>query len=390
MKKTVLFLLAMVVVLPIFAADEADYYNPLLTGVPSLTITPDARAGGMGDVGVSTSPDMVSQHWNASKYPQMKSNGGMSFSYTPWLSTLGVNDIYVAYLSGYYRVNGVGTFSAALRYFSLGDVALKTSKDDIAMQVKPYEMAFDLGYSLMLSERLSMGVVLRYIASDLSAKNDPDYQLGQAFAADVSAYYQLPIEIGTGTSNLALGANISNLGTKISYDNGSTNNFLPANLRLGATYTIPFDDYNKFSISLETNRLMVPSRLSSKTEGFDKNDPETWRMKDDQYNDMSVVSGIFNSWNDAPDGFSEEMKEFNWSLGLEYAYTEQFYARAGYQHEADMKGGRKYYTAGVGFSLSAFTIDGAYVIATTKSNPLDQTFRLSLSFDMDGLKELVK
>lgn len=366
--------------------DENNYYNPLLTGVPSLSIGPDAVAGGMGDIGASTTPDAMSQHWNSSKYAMAESNAGFAISYTPWLRKL-ISDIDLAYISGYYKVDNVGAFSASLRYFSLGSVVLKQTVNDIGMSVKPYELAFDLGYSRQLAENFSMGVVLRFIASDLSIK-DENYYPGYAFAADINGYYQLPIDISTGASRLGIGFNLSNIGTKISYDQQTTSNFLPTNFRLGASYYIPLDDYNRISVSLEANKLLVPTRKSKYTIGFDPNDQSTWTMSDEQYSDMSVIQGIFRSFNDAPGGAKEELKEIMWATGLEYAYNEQFFVRAGYSNESADKGNRKFFTAGAGFKLSAFRLDVGYVLARAANSPLDNTLRFTLSFDVDGLKQL--
>lgn len=373
-----------------FAQQEVEQsLNPLITGVPSLSICPDAVAGGMGDVGVATNSDINSQYWNSSKYAQNESSAGFAFSYTPWLRSLGVSDINLAYVAGYYTPSVVaGTVSASLRFFSLGQVILRESSDDIGLPANPYELAFDLGYSRMLSEHFSMGVVMRLIASDLSAKNDPNYYTGYAFGADVNGFYSLPIDIKTGTSKFMFGFNISNIGTRISYDKGENFNFLPMNLRLGASYQVPFDAYNRLLISLEANKTMVPSRLSNKTIGYDPENPDTWAMSKEQYNDISSMRGMIMSWADAPGGAVEELKEINWAVGLEYAYNEQFFGRFGYSNESLIKGNRKYFTVGAGFKLSAFKLDVGYVISLAQNNPLDQTLRFSLAFDVDGLKAL--
>ena len=379
----------------IFAQESAadyDVMNPLVTGVPSLSISPDAVAGGMGDVGVATNSDMNSQYWNSSKYAQNESSAGFAFSYTPWLRKLGVSDINLLYLAGYYTPSKMaGTISASLRFFQLGAVMLRESADAIAYEANPYEMAFDLGYSRMLTENFSLGVVLRLIASDLSAKTDEMYYTGYAFGADVNGFYSLPIEMAAGTSRFNFGFNISNIGTRITYDKGDNYNFIPANLRLGVGYQLPFDQYNRLLISLEANKMMVPSRYSKIAKynpDFDKNDPDTWAMSTEKYNEISSMEGLIMSWYDAPGGFAEELREINWGIGLEYAYNEQFFGRLGYNNEAKDKGNRKYFTVGAGFKLSAFKLDVGYVIATSASNPLDQTLRFSLAFDIDGIKAL--
>lgn len=372
----------------VFAEDLNEQLNPLLTGVPSLSIGPDAVAGGMGDVGVATTPDINSQHWNSSKYAMAESNAGFALSYTPWLRSLGVSDIDLAYLAGYYKISEMaGTVSASLRFFSLGAITIRESLDGPTYDVKPYEMAFDAGYSRMLSENFSMGVAFRFICSDLSARQE-DFYPGYSFAADINGYYALPIDIRTGTSKFGFGFNLSNLGTKISYDKGETNNFLPTSLRLGVSYLLPFDRYNRLSFNADAYKLLVPSRKSKFTEGFSADSTGTWTMSDSQYSDISVMKGLAWSFVDAPGGFAEEMKEINFALGLEYAYNEQFFARAGYHNEAATKGNRKYFTVGAGFKLSAFKLDVGYVISVAQNNPLDQTLRFSLAFDVDGLRTL--
>ena len=371
---------------------KAGYLNPIVSGVPSMSISPDAVAGGMGDVGVATNSDMSSQYWNSSKYAQNESSAGFAFSYTPWLRKLGVNDINLLYLAGYYTPSKMaGTISASLRFFQLGEVLLRESADAIPLSANPYEMTFDLGYSRMITENFSLGVVMRLVASDLTAKTDPDYYTGYAFGADVNGFYSLPIDIKTGTSRFNFGFNISNIGTRITYDKGNNYNFIPANFRIGLGYQIPFDRYNRLLISLEANKMMVPTRYSSIKKynpDFDKNNPNTWGLDPDEYNKISSMEGLIMSWYDAPGGFAEEMAEINWGIGLEYAYNEQFFGRLGYNNEAKDKGNRKYFTVGAGFKLSAFKLDVGYVIAMAPTNPLDQTLRFSLAFDIDGIKAL--
>ena len=374
------------------AKETYGYMNPIVSGVPSMSISPDAVAGGMGDVGVATNSDMNSQYWNSSKYAQNESSAGFAFSYTPWLRKLGVNDINLLYLAGYYTPSKMaGTISASLRFFQLGEVLLRESADAIPLSANPYEMTFDLGYSRMLTENFSLGIVMRLVASDLTAKTDPNYYTGYAFGADVNGYYRLPIEMKSGTSHFMFGFNLSNIGTRITYDKGDNYNFIPANLRLGVGYQIPFDNYNRLLISLEANKMMVPTRYSSVAKynpDFDATNMDTWAMTTEEYNKISSMEGLIMSWYDAPGGFAEEMAEINWGIGVEYAYNEQFFGRLGYNNEAKDKGNRKYFTAGAGFKLSAFKLDVGYVIATSASNPLDQTLRFSLAFDIDGIKAL--
>ncbi|HRS68520.1 MAG TPA: type IX secretion system outer membrane channel protein PorV, partial [Paludibacteraceae bacterium] len=238
------------------------------------------------------------------------------------------------------------------------------------------------------SEHFSMGVAFRFIASDLSARSE-EYYPGYSFSADINGYYALPIDIKTGESKLGIGFNLSNLGTKVSYDKGETSNFLPTDLRLGVSYLVPFDRYNRLSISADFDKLLVPSRKSKFTTGYDPNDDKTWAMSDEQYNNLSVMKGLAWSFADAPGGFAEEMSEINFAIGAEYAYNEQFFARAGYHNESVNKGNRKYFTVGAGFKMSAFKLDVGYVVSMAQNNPLDQTLRFSLAFDVDGIKALV-
>lgn len=408
MKKRMILTACALVSLAAFAETTenlSDQLNPLITGVPSLSIGPDAVAGGMGDVGTATVPTNSAQHWNSSKYAQMPSSAGFTISYTPWLRSLGVGDIDLAYLSGYYQISRLaGTVSSSLRFFSLGEIQLRESKDATPIAVKPYELAFDAGYERMLSEHFSMGVVFRFICSDLSAKTDDNYHTGFAFGADINGYYELPIDIKTGTSKFAFGFNIANLGTKISYDKGNTSNFLPTDLRFGLSYLVPFNRYNRLSISVDFDKLMVPSRnvneRIAKKAGINTDDigdshrhtaddgSAYWTLDDDQYTDISPMKGVFWSFADAPGSAKEEFKEINFGVGIEYAYNEQFFGRVGYHNEAKSKGNRKYFTFGAGFRLSAFRLDVGYVLALAQNNPLDQTLRFSLAFDVDGIKAL--
>ena len=382
MKKTILTILSFAfIAFGIHAQTNLgsdDFLNPLYTGIPSLSIAPDARAGGMGDVGAATVPDVFSQHWNPSKYAFMESPAGLAFSYTPWLSRL-VEDINLFYICGYWKLDDLQSFSASMRYFSLGKVTLRQHENDLSdLSAKPNEFAFDLAYSRKLSENFSASVAFRYIRGDLNVpamQGETEMIPANAFAADVSAYYTTPIAMATGDAILSFGANISNIGNKITYDD-EYYNFLPTNLRLGGSFDIPFDSYNRLSVNADINKLLVVAR------GSYRNNPS-------EYNDMTMLSSIFNSFSDAPGGFKEELQEVMWSAGLEYSYNKQFFVRAGYFNEHANKGGRKYFTAGAGFKLNVFQLDAGYVIATTPANPLDQTLRFSLSFDMFGLKDLM-
>ena len=366
------------------AQDKRSEFNPVDHAVISQTIAPDAHAAGMGDVGVATDPDVNSQYWNPAKYPFCISRAGVSLNYTPWLRKL-VNDIDLAYVAGYYRIGEYAAVSGSLRYFSLGEVM--TSLDENAMTVKPYEMSLDVGASLMLSEKFSIAAAIRWIYSDLRYDYTEDAKPASAFAADLACYYQNFINIGQRECQLGLGLNISNVGSKIKFFGDDRSQFLPANLRLGASLMIPIDDYNRFTIAADANKLLVPT--VPKQEDGESTEAYQKRVLD-QYNDVSSISGIFKSFGDAPGGFKEELQEIQWSIGAEYIYHDQFSIRAGYHHESESKGNRKYFTVGGGFRMSVFSLDVGYVISTAKSNPLDQTLRFSLAFDMDGIKDLFR
>ena len=402
MKKIfVLFTLLLGVSATLVAQNEEtakNMFNPVLTGVTSLTIAPDSRAGAMGDVGAATDADVNSQYWNPAKYPFAISPAGFSLAYTPWLRQL-VSDIDLANLVGYYRIGDYQAISGSLTYFSLGEVFV--GEIGSALTIKPYEMAVDFAYSRMLSETFSAAVGLRYIVSDLNYNYDEDVEVGQAFAADISMFYSNYIFLGRRECMLNLGLNASNIGSKISYDGGQTNQFIPTNLRLGASLMIPVDAYNTFSISADVNKLMVPTKPSyrqflDEEYGEDYKDDKyahasdyhTW-LEDNGYNDLSPISGIFKSFADAPGGFREELQEIYWGVGIEYAYNNQFFLRGGYHYENEYKGNRKYFTLGTGFKMSVFSLDAAYLISTAQSNPLDQTLRFTLSFDMDGIREIM-
>ena len=367
------------------AQDKANMFNPINTSVTSQTIAPDARAAGMGDVGVATDPDVVSQYWNPAKYPFTISRAGVALNYTPWLRQL-VSDIDLAYLVGYYRIGDYSAVSGSLRYFSLGEVytnSSMTGEDD--MTINPYEMSLDVAYSLMLSEHFSISAGVRWIYSDLTYDYTEDTSPGSAFAADISMYYQNYINLGPRECQLGLGLNVSNIGSKITFGGDDNSEFIPTNLRLGASLMIPIDEYNRFTIAADANKLLVPT-YPKQNEGESTED-YTERVQKDYY-DVSSISGIFKSFGDAPNGFKEELREIQWSVGAEYIYNDKFALRAGYHHESENKGNRKYFTVGAGFRMNVFSLDAGYVIATAKSNPLDQTLRFSLSFDMDGIKDL--
>ncbi|MBQ9230944.1 MAG: type IX secretion system outer membrane channel protein PorV [Prevotella sp.] len=378
---TVVLLLA---ALTVQAQDTKSQFNPIEHAVVSQTIAPDARAAGMGDVGAATDPDVNSQYWNPAKYPFCISRAGIALNYTPWLRQL-VNDISLAYVAGYYRIGDYSAISGSLRYFSLGEVM--TSMDDNAMTVKPYEMSLDVAYSLMLSEKFSLAAAIRWLYSDLRYDYSEDASPASAFAADLAFYYNNFFNMGQRECQLGLGMNISNVGSKITYFGDDRSNFLPANLRLGASLMIPIDEYNRISIAADANKLLVPT-VPKQEEGESKEDYEQRVLE--KYNDIGSIAGIFKSFHDAPGGFKEELQEIQWSVGAEYTYHDQFSIRAGYHHQSENKGNLKYFTVGGGFRMNVFSLDVGYVIATAKSNPLDQTLRFTLAFDMDGIKDLFK
>ncbi len=366
------------------AQDKKDIFNPVNTSVTSQMIAPDARAAGMGDVGAATDPDVNSQYWNPAKYPFCISRAGVSLNYTPWLRQL-VSDMSVAYLSGYYRIGDYSAVSASLRYFSLGEVF--TDESENAMTINPYEMSLDVAYSLMLSEKFSLAAAVRWIYSDLTYDFSEDTSPGSAFAADIACYYNDYINIGERECQLGIGLNISNIGSKITFGGSDDSEFIPTNMRLGASLMVPVDEYSRFTIAADANKLLVPT-YPLQEDGELQEDYNRRIQK--EYYDVSSIAGIFKSFGDAPGGFKEELQEINWSVGAEYVYNDKFSVRAGYHHESENKGNRKYFTVGAGFRMSAFTLDCGYVIATAKSNPLDQTMRFTLGFDMDGIKDLFR
>lgn len=380
----VVFLLTAVVARAQEGNLKMSEYNPVEHAVISQTIAPDARSAGMGDVGAATDPDVNSQYWNPAKYPFCISRAGLALNYTPWLRQL-VNDIDLAYVAGYYRIGDYSAVSGSLRYFSLGEVM--TSMDANAMTVNPYEMSIDVAYSLMLSETFSIAAGIRWIYSDLRYDYSEESSPASAFAADLAMYYNNYINIGSRECQLGLGMNISNIGSKITYYGDEQSQFLPANLRIGASLMVPIDEYNRFTIAADANKLLVPT-VPAQYEGESSAD---YRQRViDEYSDVSAISGIFKSFGDAPGGFKEELEEIQWSVGAEYIYHDQFSLRAGYHHESESKGNRKYFTVGGGFRMNVFSLDVGYVISTAQSNPLDQTLRFTLAFDMDGLKDLFR
>ena len=374
-----LLLLGLATVQSAKAQDEVrDQFNPVRTGVTSLSVAPDARAGGMGDVGAATDPDVHSQYWNPAKFPFTISRAGIAINYTPWLRKL-TTGIALLNAAGYVRLGDYQALSASLRYFTLGEV-----EGGENITVRPYEMSFDAAYSRMLSEKFSAAVGLRYIYSDISGHYDDNSTAGSAFAADIALYYNTYLMMGQRECQLAWGLNINNIGSKISYGDDRSY-FIPTNLRLGLSYMIPLNEYNRISISADANKLLVPSMP---LQGSDETDEDYQERLDREYYNKSSISGIFTSFGDSERGFKGEMEEIQWSIGAEYTYNDKFSLRAGYHHESNMQGNRKYATVGAGFRMNVMAIDAGYVIATSASNPLDQTLRVSLTFDMVGIRDL--
>lgn len=391
MNKAFRILLAVLMVqlsLQASAQEKKDLFNPVNYAVVSQTIAPDARGGGLGDVGAATDPDVNSQYWNPAKYPFCISRAGVALNFTPWLRSL-VNDMNLAYLAGYYRIGDHSAVSSSLRYFNLGKVytSYEGAESGEGTTINPYEMSLDVAYSLMLSETFSLSAALRWIYSDMRFDEREDNSPASAFAADIAAYYQNYINIGQRECQLGIGLNISNIGSKIKFSGNEYSEFLPANLRLGASLMIPIDEYNRLTIAADANKLLVPT-VPKQEEGEDNSEYEDRVHR--EYNDISAIRGIFKSFGDAPGGFKEELQEIYYGVGAEYTYNDKFSLRAGYHHEAENKGNRKYFIVGAGFKMSVFQLDAGYVVATAKSNPLDQTLRFSLTFDMDGIKDLFK
>lgn len=366
-------------------------YNPLQTAIPSLSIAPDAVGGGKGDVGVATAPDCNSQHWNPSKYALAQSKGGVALSYTPWLRKI-VDDIDMVYLAGYYKPTERTAVGASFRYFSMGKINLTGSPDATGVPqdlgvAQPYEMAVDASFSMLLSEYWSGGVALRFIFSDLfnGMSDESDYSKGKAFGADISFAYRRPLTINQYHAVAGFGIALTNMGNKISYDNGATYQYIPTNLRFGGNFEFDFDSYNRLGLAVDFNKLLVPTPYGN-LESYDSE--EEYEEARDKYNEGSSIGGIFRSFGDAPGGFKEEMKEFAFSVGMEYSYAGKFMVRGGYYNENALKGNRKYFSVGAGFHLMIFELNAAYLISIAQTNPLDRTLRFSLGFDLGGIKSL--
>jgi hypothetical protein len=359
---------------------QTSSINVVTSAVPFLRISPDARAGGMGDLGVATSPDANSQFYNVAKYALANKPSGIGATYTPWLKDLGLNDVYLASLAGYYQLDETQAISTSLRYFSLGNIQFTDNLGNDLNAFRPREFSFDAGYSRKLAENLSLGVALRYINSNLAggqAVNGVAYKAGSAVAGDIGLYYSQLTEDGSG---LSLGAALTNLGSKIGYtSDASQKDFIPANLSMGAMYTFVSNEVNKLSFGIDVHKLMVPTPPDMGDSAGLVN-----------YRNKGVVGSWFSSFNDAPGGFAEEIKEFAFSLGGEYTYNNQFSVRGGYFYENPTKGNRQYFSMGAGFTLSGLGINLSYLIPSgsgVNRNPLSNTIRFSLFFDLGAGEE---
>jgi len=387
MKKIIGIIGALLLMFNAFAQDPSyddltGGLNTITTAVPFLLISPDSKAGAMGDVGVATAPDANSLHWNAAKYAFVDDDMGFAMSYVPWLRAL-VPDINLSYLAGYRKLNDNEAIAMELRYFSLGDITFTDILGTTIGQYKPSEFALGTSYSRKLSDNFSLAIAGRYIYSNLTggqAAGGIPTVAGKSIAADVSGYYTKPIRISGNNVDLAIGGNISNIGQKISYTETAVRDFIPINLRLGTSLGTEFDDYNKMSIAFDINKLLVPTPPIYK-------DGE---IVEGQNPDVSVVSGMFQSFGDAPGGFNEEMREINYSIGTEYWYANQFAIRAGYFFEHDTKGGRKFFTFGSGVKYNVFALDFSYLINASRAingnNPLANTMRFTLVFDFGAME----
>ena len=361
--------------------------NALKIAVPFLTIAPDSRAGGMGDAGVATSPDINSQHWNPAKFPFIESKKwGVAFSYTPWLRNL-VNDINLTYLTGYYQVDKMQAISSSLLYFAMGEIQFTTDNpnDPPVKFFNHNEFAIDIAYSRKFSDYISGAIAFRYIRSDLSGgysqPGQASAKAGTSFAADIAMYYQHPVKLSDKFGQMAFGFNISNIGTKLSYSDDPMKDFIPINLRLGGRLTMDIDSYNSFSFTVDANKLLVPTPPV-----YGVVDEQTVIVKGMNPN-VSVVQGMLQSFYDAPGGFKEELNEIYYATGIEYWYARQFALRAGYFYENENKGNRKYFTVGAGLKYNIFNIDFSYLIPTGGFNsPMANTVRFSLSFDFEATR----
>lgn len=360
--------------------------NVVHVAVPFLTVAPDSRAGAMGDAGIATDPDVYSMHWNPAKYAFIENDFGVAFSYTPWLRNL-IEDINLAHLSGYKRIDNYQVLAASLTYFSLGEIIFTSMAGDYAGQHSPNEFAFDIAYSRMFSDNFSGGIAFRYIRSDLTGGQYVQgiaSRAAQAFAADVAVYYNNDVRISDLPGQLAFGMNISNIGNKVTYSDNQNAQFIPINLGIGSSLKVNIDPYNSLMLALDLNKLLVPTPPVYHQDLEDEDGNPMIRAGRNP--NVSVPLGMLQSFYDAPGGFREELREIFYSFGMEYWYLNQFAVRGGYYHEHETKGNRKYFTTGIGLKLNVFALDVAYLIPVYRTNPLANTLRFSLAFDFDALR----
>jgi len=353
--------------------------NTVITSIPFLRINPDGRAGGMGDVGIATAPDANSMYHNMAKLAFAEDRMGMGITYTPWLKAL-VNDMFIGYVSGYKKLDDLQAISTSIRYFNLGSIQFTDESGIETVQFNPHELAFDLGYSRKLSEKLSAGLTLKYVYSNLAKGQtgaSGEINVAGAVAADLSVYYENDMVVGERDSRLRIGGAISNVGNKVSYTQDKVKDFIPINLSLGSSYTLDLDEHNSITFAAEFNKLLVPT-----PDTINVIDPEAGVF---DHREVSLFSGMFGSFADAPGGFSEELREITIQLGAEYWYNDQFAFRAGYFHEHASKGNRKFMTMGVGVKYEIFGLNFSYLIPTAGmgTHPLENTLRFTLFFDLD-------
>ena len=386
MEKKVIVILLFLVALsgnPELFSQSTGELNAVQTVVPFLTIAPDSRAGGMGDAGVATSPDVYSMHWNPAKFAFIEGNSGVGISYSPWLRNLGITDINMAYLTGYKRLDTKQVLAMSLLYSSLGLVSLTDDYGERILDINPNEFALDAAYSRLFTDNLSGGIAFRFIYSNLTGGNPSggdETKPGTSFAADISGYYQKEITLFSKDARLGFGLNFSNIGSKMSYrPHRQTSDFIPMNMRLGTAATINLDTYNKITATIDINKLLVPT-----TPIYSQTNPDS--IISGKNPNVSVPVAIFQSFFDAPGSFKEELREITYSYGVEYWYNNQFALRGGYFHEYETKGNRKYFTAGAGFRFKGFTLDFSYLMPLRQDNALAHTLRFSLAFDFNALK----
>ena len=403
MKSQLLLLITLVFISKVSAQTTiipSDDKRVITTGIPFLLIASDARAAGMGDMGVATSVDALSQQWNSSKYAFSETKSGVAVSYTPYLSKL-VNDIFLGNVTYFNRLDERSAFAASLRYFSLGDIEFVDNADDVPRIQRPSELSLDASYALRLTDQFAMSVAMRYLRSDLRIQGvDSDASAASTFGVDISGYYQSEEEAYADfNGRWRMGFALQNIGPKFTYDEGGSENFQPTNLRLGAGFDFMFDQYNKIAVTAEVTKLLVPTppQLGDEYSFTDNNGNVIYEEDIDDLGslveqdviykgksqDVGFLSGMFQSFSDAPDGFSEELKEFTWSLGAEYTYQDSFAIRAGYFNESEDKGARKFLALGAGFKANVVNIDLSYLFSASKvQSPLENTLRFSLTFNI--------